>query len=80
MIGYNLITHQTTKNGLQVNAVLVHEGVDIKREIYLAFILDRKSQRPAIIASKFGGVEIEEVDPKHILVETIEPREGLTDK
>lgn len=60
MIGYNLITHQTTKKGLQVNAVLVHEGVDIVREIYLAFILDRKSQRPAIICSKFGGVEIEE--------------------
>lgn len=62
-----------------MNAVLVHEGVDIVREIYLAFILDRKSQRPAIIASKFGGVEIEEVDPKDIIVETIEPKVGVTD-
>jgi len=79
MIGYNLITHQTTKKGLEVNAVLVHEGVDIKREIYLAYILDRKTQRPAIICSKYGGVEIEEVDPKYILVETIEPKIGITD-
>jgi succinyl-CoA synthetase beta subunit len=56
MIGYNLVTHQTTKNGLKVNAVLIHEGVDIKRQIYLAFILDRNTQRPAIVASTEGGV------------------------
>lgn len=58
MIGYNLITHQTTKDGLKVNAVLVHEGVDIDRQIYFAFILDRNSQSPAIVASIEGGVEI----------------------
>lgn len=58
MIGYNLVTHQTTKNGLKVNAVLIHEGVDIVRQIYLAFILDRNSQRPAIVASIEGGMEI----------------------
>jgi len=40
--------------------VLIHESVEIKRELYLAFILDRKSQRPAIICSKHGGVDIEE--------------------
>lgn len=56
MIGYNLITHQTTKDGLKVNAVLVHEGVDIKRQIYFAFILDRNTQGPAIVASTEGGV------------------------
>lgn len=56
MIGYNLITHQTTKDGLKVNAVLVHEGVDIRRQIYFAFILDRQSQSPAIVASTEGGV------------------------
>jgi len=64
MLGYNLITHQTTKEGLKVNAVLVHEGVDIAKEYYLAFLLDRNSQRPAIVCSKYGGVEIEEVDKK----------------
>jgi succinyl-CoA synthetase beta subunit len=51
MIGYNLITHQTTKDGLKVKAVLIHEGVNIKRQIYFAFILDRSTQGPAIIAS-----------------------------
>ncbi len=56
MIGYNLVTHQTTKAGLKVNAVLIHEGVDIVRQIYLAFILDRNSQSPAIVASTEGGV------------------------
>lgn len=55
MIGYNLITHQTTKEGLKVEAVLIHEGVDIKRQIYLALILDRNSQRPALMVSKKGG-------------------------
>jgi succinyl-CoA synthetase beta subunit len=56
MIGYNLITHQTTKEGLKVSAVLIHEGVDIRRQIYLAFILDRNSQRPAIVCSQKGGI------------------------
>ena len=56
MNGYNLVTHQTTKDGLKVNAVLIHEGVDIVRQIYLAFILDRNSQSPAIVASTEGGV------------------------
>lgn len=68
MIGYNLITHQTTKQGLKVNAVLVHEGVDIVRQIYFAFILDRNSQGPAIVASTEGGVEIEEVAKKTLLL------------
>jgi len=56
MIGYNLVTIQTPKDGLKVNAVLIHEGVDIVRQIYLAFILDRNTQRPAIVASTEGGV------------------------
>lgn len=43
MIGYNLITHQTTAAGLPVKSVLVHEGVDIDRQIYLAFLHDRKN-------------------------------------
>ena len=43
MIGYNLITHQTTAEGLPVSSVLVHEAVDIDRQIYLAFLHDRKN-------------------------------------
>lgn len=83
MIGYNLITHQTTKNGLKVNAVLIHEGVDIQRQIYLAFILDRNSQRPAIVASIEGGVEIEEVAKNHpeaVLVYPLEVDTGVTEE
>lgn len=56
MLGFNLVTHQTTKNGLKVDAVLIHEGVDIKRQIYLALVLDRNSQRPALMVSKNGGI------------------------
>lgn len=65
-----------------MNAVLVHEGVDIVRQIYLAFVLDRNSQRPAIVASVNGGVEIEEVaktHPESIIVHPICPGSGLTD-
>lgn len=81
MIGYNLITHQTTKDGLKVNAVLVHEGVDIVRQIYFAFILDRNSQSPAIVASTEGGVEIEEVakkNPNAVKVYPIDLNKGIT--
>ena len=43
MIGFNLITHQTTEAGLPVSSVLIHEAVDIDRQIYLAFLHDRKN-------------------------------------
>lgn len=82
MLGYNLVTHQTTKEGLKVNAVLIHEGVDIDRQIYLAFILDRNSQRPAIVASIEGGVEIEEVaarNPDAVKVYPMEVDTGVTE-
>ena len=83
MIGYNLKTHQTTGDGLKVNAVLVHEGVDIDRQIYLAFILDRNSQSPAIVCSTEGGVEIEEVaktNPEAIRLYPLSIDSGVTDE
>ena len=83
MIGYNLITPQTPKEGLTVNCVLVHEGVDIKKQLYLAFILDRQSQGPAIVASKYGGMEIEEVAKEHpeaIIVRPIDIVKGVTNE
>lgn len=67
---------------MKVNAVLVHEGVDIDRQIYLAFILDRNTQGPALIASKYGGVEIEEVakdHPESIIFHPINIKQGLLD-
>ena len=81
MIGYNLVTHQTPKAGLKVNAVLVDEGVDIVRQIYFAFILYRNSQSPAIVASTEGGVEIEEVaknNPEAVKVFPIDIKQGIT--
>lgn len=60
----------------------MHEGVDIVREIYLAFVLDRQSGTPALIASNYGGMEIEEVakdHPNDIFVKHIDVQTGLTD-
>ena len=82
MIGYNLITHQTTKKGLPVKSVLVHEGVDIDRQIYLAFLLDRESGGPVVVASQKGGMDIEAVaeeDPEAILKFLVPLKEGMTD-
>lgn len=81
MIGYTLVTHQTKKEGLRVDAVLVNEGIDINKQIYLAFVLDRNSQKPALVVSKEGGVEIEEVakrNPDAIKVYPFERHEGLS--
>uniref|UniRef100_A0A0G4F164 Succinate--CoA ligase [ADP-forming] subunit beta, mitochondrial n=1 Tax=Chromera velia CCMP2878 TaxID=1169474 RepID=A0A0G4F164_9ALVE len=65
MVGYKLITHQTGPEGQNVNKVLVHEGVDIVKELYLAIVLDRKYGGPVLIASKEGGMDIEEVAEKN---------------
>ena len=69
MIGFNLITHQTTAEGLPVNSVLIHEAVDIDKQIYLAFLHDRKNQGLCCVYSKKGGMDIEAVaeeDPSAI--------------
>lgn len=82
MLGYNLITHQTTKDGLPVNSVLVLESVDIKEQIYCAFLLDRTHQKPVLIVSNEGGVDIEDVaknNPEAIHVFPIEINTGLTE-
>jgi len=81
MIGYNLITHQTPKEGLPVNAVLVLESVDIKKQIYVAFLLDRTLQQPVLIVSNEGGMDIEEIaknKPEAIHVYPIDIKKGLT--
>jgi succinyl-CoA synthetase beta subunit len=83
MIGYNLITHQTPKEGLPVKSVLVLESVDIKKQFYLALLLDRQHQSPVIIASNEGGVDIEEVaktNPNAIKVYPIDVIKGLTNE
>jgi succinyl-CoA synthetase beta subunit len=80
MLGKNLVTHQTGPEGRQVRKVLVEQGVNIDREIYLGMVLDRSQARVTVIASSEGGVEIEEVAAKHpekILKEIIDPAVGL---
>src|SRR5574342_782490 len=76
ILGKNLVTHQTGPQGRQVRRVLVEQGLNIERELYLAMVLDRAQSRVAVICSSEGGVEIEEVarrDPQKILKETIDP-------
>jgi succinyl-CoA synthetase beta subunit len=83
MIGYNLITAQTPKEGLPVKSCLVLECVDIKKQFYLAIVLDRTHQSPVIMVSKEGGVEIEEVakhNPDAIKVFPIDIIKGLSEE
>jgi succinyl-CoA synthetase beta subunit len=80
MLGKNLVTHQTGPEGRQVRRVLVEQGLNIDRELYLAMVLDRAQSRVTVICSSEGGVEIEEVaakQPEKILKETIDPVIGL---
>ena len=80
MIGMRLITPQTGAEGKQVNKVLVEEGVNIVREIYLGITVDRANECPVIIASREGGMEIEELartSPEKIIKERIDFSVGL---
>ncbi|KAG3294900.1 hypothetical protein H1C71_041921, partial [Ictidomys tridecemlineatus] len=61
MIGYNLATKQTSKEGVKVNKVMVAEALDISRETYLAILMDRSCNGPVLVGSPQGGVDIEEV-------------------
>jgi len=80
MIGMKLVTHQTGPEGKEVHRVLIEEGCDIGRELYLGMVLDRSIGRLTMMASSEGGVEIEEVaakSPEKILREEIDPAVGL---
>ena len=80
IIGMTLVTHQTGPEGRLVKRVLVEETLPIDRELYLGIVLDRKLERPVLMASSEGGMDIEEVaakTPELILKETIEPGIGL---
>lgn len=80
MIGTKLITHQTTKEGKEINKVYIEEGLDIAKEFYVAIVLDRSLEMPIIIASTEGGTEIEEVaskNPEKIIKVPVDPTIGL---
>ncbi len=74
-----LVTPQTGPEGKPVHQVLVEEGVEIERELYLAVVVDRESARPVMIFSQDGGMEIEEVaarTPERVLKQPIAPETG----
>jgi succinyl-CoA synthetase beta subunit len=80
MLGKPLITHQTGPEGQVVNRILIEEGVDIARELYLGMVLDRETDRIVAMASTEGGVEIEKVaaeTPEKILKQWAHPLTGL---
>ncbi len=80
LFGKRLVTHQTGPRGKVVYRLLVEAAVAIKREIYLGFVLDRKSERIMVVASAEGGMEIEEIAlerPDTILRASVEPAVGM---
>jgi succinyl-CoA synthetase beta subunit len=80
MLGMTLITPQTGPAGRVVKRLLIEEGLDIKRELYLSVLVDRAVAAPVIMASAAGGVEIEEVahtNPEAIIRETVHPAAGF---
>ncbi|KAK9889128.1 hypothetical protein WA026_004396 [Henosepilachna vigintioctopunctata] len=64
MLGFNLITKQTPKDGIPVKKIMIAESVNITRETYLCIAMDRSHNGPVIIASPAGGVDIEAVAEK----------------
>ncbi|WP_338072276.1 ADP-forming succinate--CoA ligase subunit beta [Halarcobacter anaerophilus] len=80
LLGSKLVTHQTTKEGQPINSIYIEQPCDVEKQIYIAFMVDRTTQRIMIITSSEGGVEIEEVAQKHpekILRNAINPVVGI---
>jgi len=80
MLGQTLVTKQTGPEGRPVRTLLLAEGAKIKREFYLAVLLDRAVSRPVIMASTEGGMDIEEVAatrPDKIFKEHVDPALGI---
>ncbi|MCI7410709.1 ADP-forming succinate--CoA ligase subunit beta [Helicobacter bilis] len=80
MLGMTLVTHQTGPSGKKVGRVYIEEGLDIKKEFYIAVVLDRGLEMPIFIASTEGGMEIEEVaerSPEKIIKVAVDPTIGF---
>src|SRR3989454_9011764 len=80
MIGMTLVTHQTGPEGRHVARVLVEEGLQMTRELYVSLVLDRAAGKPVMMASAAGGMDIEEVAAstlEKIVKVYIEPGVGL---
>jgi succinyl-CoA synthetase beta subunit len=82
ILGMQLITHQTGPQGQKVRRLLIEEGADIRKELYVGMVVDRTTQRVVLMASSEGGVDIEEVaakTPERIEKVFVDPGKGLTD-
>jgi len=82
ILGMQLKTHQTGPEGQKVRRLLVEEGADIRKELYVAMVVDRGSQKVVLMASSEGGMDIEEVaasTPEKIGKIAIDPAQGLAD-
>jgi succinyl-CoA synthetase beta subunit len=82
ILGMQLVTHQTGASGQKVRRLLVEEGADIKKELYVGMVVDRTTQRVCLMASSEGGMDIEEVaahTPEKIHKVFVDPVKGLTD-
>ncbi len=80
ILGKVLVTHQTGPEGRCVRKLLVEEGVNIAKELYLSLLVDRTYSRPVFITSLEGGMEIEEVaarTPEKVIKEYIDPSVGF---
>jgi succinyl-CoA synthetase beta subunit len=83
ILGMQLKTHQTGPEGQKVQRLLIEEGADIKKELYVGIVVDRASQRVCIMASSEGGMDIEDVaakTPERIHKVFVDPDAGLTDE
>jgi len=83
ILGMQLKTHQTGPEGQKVRRLLIEEGADIRKELYVGMVVDRGTQRVALMASSEGGMDIEEVaakTPEKIHKVFIDPGTGLTDR
>jgi succinyl-CoA synthetase beta subunit len=79
ILGKVLVTHQTGPEGREVKKLLIEEGANIDKELYLSILVDRATGWPVIMASTEGGMEIEEVAEKHpekIIRQMIDPAVG----
>ena len=82
ILGMQLVTHQTGPEGQKVRRLLIEEGADIRKELYVGLVVDRVTQQVCLMASSEGGMDIEEVaakTPEKIHKVFIDPEAGLKD-
>jgi succinyl-CoA synthetase beta subunit len=82
ILGMQLVTHQTGAVGQKVRRLLIEEGADIAKELYVGMVVDRATQRVTLMASSEGGMDIEEVaahTPEKIHKVHVDPSLGMTD-